>query len=133
MTTFLAGFLAGSLMGMLFVTHAAVVFVFRPPSGFHERAAASGTSKLAVVLVAGSLAGWSMLGVAAAFAHVAIADRSSGIEDSVPYVMAVLFVAALTAIPLALFLRDRLLDLALEYALFIGLFGLLIPALVRAI
>ena len=133
MTTLLAGFIGGIFMGMIFVTHAALVMVFRPPAGLHARTAESPVSSRLAVLSVASLFTWSIAGVGAAALYDAMSgDTTSGFAGSISYMAVVLFIAAMTAIPAALFLRDRLKDLAIEYALFVGLFAFLIPALVRA-
>ena len=135
MTTLLAGIMAGTLMGLVFITHVSLVLVFRPPAALARRATEQGVTGL---VTAGTVAGlmlWSLLGVAAAFLFRAIENGYPSDIPSVPsllYVLLVLFVAAFSAIPAALLLRDRLAHLAAEYALFIAIFGWLIPGLVQA-
>lgn len=135
MTTLLAGFMGGTLMGLIFVTHAALLLVFRPPAALARRAA-EGT--VTGMVMAGTVAGlvvWSLLGVAAALLFRAMDGGNSSDIAAVPnalYLIVLLFVVAFTAIPASLFMRDRLRHLAAEYALFFGIFGWLIPGMMKA-
>ncbi len=136
LSTAFAGLLGGALMGLIFLTHVALLLVFRPPEALTRRASTTGVAGL---VLAGSGLGvlvWSLLGVGAAFLFRTI-ERGGGSSlptvPSVPYLLMVLFVTALTAIPASLVLRDRLRHVAVEYALFIGIFGWMIPALVKAV
>jgi hypothetical protein len=136
MTTLLAGIMAGTLMGLVFITHVSLVLVFRPPAALARRAAERGVTALITTGTVAGLTLWTMLGVAAAFLFRAIENGYPSDIPSVPsllYVLLVLFIAGFSAIPAALFLRDRLAHLAAEYALFVAIFGWLIPGLVQAI
>ena len=127
--------MGGTLMGLIFVTHVSLLLVFRPPAALARRAA---ESTVTGTVMAGAVAGivvWGMLGVVAALLFRAMDGGDSSDFAAVPdalYLVVLLFVAAFTAIPASLFMRDRLRHLAAEYVLFIGIFGWLIPAMVKA-
>ncbi|MSQ09306.1 MAG: hypothetical protein EXR44_08470 [Dehalococcoidia bacterium] len=135
MTTLLAGFIGGALMGLIFVTHASLVLVFRTPVGLARRAAEGTVIGMVMAGTVGGLVVWSLLGVAAAILFRATETEQSLSVGAVPntlYLIILLFVAAIATIPAALFMRNRLRHLATEFALFIGIFGWLIPAMVKA-
>lgn len=135
MTTLLAGMIAGTLMGLVFITHASLLLVFRPPAALARRAAERNVTGLITAATVAGLTLCTLLGVGAALLFQAIENGYPSGIPSVPslvYVMLVLFFAGFTAIPAVLFLRDRLAHLAAEYALFIVIFGWLIPGLVQA-
>ncbi len=135
METAVAGALGGVLMGLAFQAHMALLLVFRPPEKLLRRAGEQGVLRLIMWGSLFAVTTWALLGVAAgglfsAFENGFDSDLPS--VPSIPYLGAVLFIAAMTAIPLLVFVHDRGRHMALQYALFIGIFGWLIPNVVEA-
>ena len=127
--------MGGTLMGLIFVTHVSLMLVFRPPAALARRAAESTVTGMVMAGTLAGLAVWGLLGVVAALLFRAMGHGDSwGIAGgpNTLYLIALLFVVTFTAIPASLFMRDRLRHLAAQYALFIGIFGWLIPAMVNA-
>lgn len=135
MGTFIAGFLGGTVMGMVFITHLSLLFTFRPPASFARRAAESGVTRMVMTATVAALFLWSGLGVAAAFIAEAVPHDGLTVPGvpSVPYTLFIVWLAVLIAIPAALFMRDRLFHVVAELLLFAGIFGWVIPLLVREI
>ncbi len=136
MGTALAGFMGGTLMGLLFVTHMAILLTFRPPKALAARAAEGGVTGRVVAMSAAAMFAWSALGIAAAFGFEAMRGSypsSVATLPSLAFTATVVWVTALVAIPASLFMRDRLWHLAAQVALIVGIFGWLVPNLVVAV
>jgi cytochrome bd-type quinol oxidase subunit 2 len=134
--TVIAGMIGGALMGMIFVTHLALLLVYNPPKALAERAVESSVSSLITMSALVTFLGWNVLAIIMAFAAEATRSNDStqiSIAPSPAYLFAVLFVVLFIAIPAFIFFRDRKQHLLGEILVFIGIFGFLIPNLVVAI
>jgi hypothetical protein len=136
MTTVLAGFMGGTLMGLVFVTHISLLLAFRPPKALLERASRSSITGLAMYAAIGGIFTWTFAGTAAAFVFRAVESNYPGDAPGLPsplYTMIVVLLGSALTVPLAVLLRDRLLHVLGESALFAVVFGWLIPALEMAL
>tara|TARA_B110000116_G_scaffold49749_1_gene41535 strand:- start:1058 stop:1495 length:438 start_codon:yes stop_codon:yes gene_type:complete len=134
--TVIAGMIGGALMGMIFVTHLALLLVYNPPKALAERAVESSVSSLITMSALVTFLGWNFLAIIMAFAAEATRLNDStqiSIAPSPTYLFAVLFVVLFISIPAFIFFRDRKQHLLGEILVFIGIFGFLIPNLVVAI
>jgi|TARA_B110000263_G_scaffold141095_1_gene122367 cytochrome bd-type quinol oxidase subunit 2 len=134
--TVIAGMIGGALMGMIFVTHLALLLVYNPPKALAERAVESSVSSLITMSALVTFLGWNVLAIIMAFAAEATRLNDStqiSIAPSPTYLFAVLFVVLFISIPAFIFFRDRKQHLLGEILVFIGIFGFLIPNLVVAI
>ena len=134
--TVIAGMIGGALMGMIFVTHLALLLVYNPPKALAERAVESSVSSLITMSALVTFLGWNVLAIIMAFAAEATRLNDStqiSIAPSPTYLFAVLFVVLFISIPAFIFFRDRKQHLLGEILVFIGIFGILIPNLVVAI
>ena len=134
--TVLAGFLAGTLMALVFAAHMSLMFVYDPP-GFVRRADPERNNLAGTVmgLHLAALLAWPAIGILAALAF-SVAERElptdiPGLPSAV-YTAGALLVALAMAPPLLLLGRGRLRHLLAEFALFVALFGIVIPLLVVA-
>ncbi|MBN4064231.1 hypothetical protein JYU04_00680 [Dehalococcoides mccartyi] len=134
--TVIAGMIGGALMGMVFVTHAALLLVYNPPRALQERAVESSVSALIAMSALVIFIGWNFLAIAMSFAAQATLSSDNpqiSLAPSPIYLFVVLFVTLFMAIPALIFFRDRKRQLFGELAVFISVFGFLIPNLVVAI
>ena len=134
--TVIAGMIGGTLMGMIFVTHLALLLVYNPPKALAERAIESSVSNLITISALVTFLGWNLLAIVMAFAAQATRSSEStqiSIAPSPVYLFVVLFVVLFISIPAFIFFRDRKQHLLGEILVFIGIFGFLIPNLVVAI
>ena len=134
--TVIAGVIGGALMGMIFVTHLALLLVYNPPKALAERAIESSVSNLITISALVTFLGWNLLAIVMAFAAQATRSSEStqiSIAPSPVYLFVVLFVVLFISIPAFIFFRDRKQHLLGEILVFIGIFGFLIPNLVVAI
>lgn len=134
--TVIAGMIGGALMGMIFVTHLALLLVYNPPRALAERAVESSVSTLITMSALVTFLGWNLLAIVMAFAAQATRSSDStqiSIAPSPVYLFVVLFVVLFISIPAFIFFRDRKQHLLGEILVFIGIFGFLIPNLVVAI
>lgn len=125
-----AGALAGALMGLIFVGHLSLMMALRPPESLRRRAEDSTVMPIVLGGTLAALTAWVAAGVGAGLAfQVAEREFPAGVPGmpSVAYTAGVVIAAALMAPPLMLLARRALRHLAAEYALFIGIFGWLIP------
>ena len=131
--TLVAGAITGAIMGLVFVTHAAILLVWDPPPRLAQRAGTTGTAGILMLASFAAFVVWQIIGIAAAvffeFVHQQSPTSIPGIP-SVVYLLAVLFLSAMLAIAAASILQGRLRHIAIECVLFVGLFGFLIPFLV---
>ena len=134
--TVIAGMIGGALMGMIFVTHLALLLIYNPPKALAERAIESSVSNLITISALVTFLGWNLLAIVMAFAAQATRSSEStqiSIAPSPVYLFVVLFVVLFISIPAFIFFRDRKQHLLGEILVFIGIFGFLIPNLVVAI
>jgi hypothetical protein len=134
--TVIAGMIGGALMGMVFVTHLALLLVYSPPRALRERAAESTVANLITMAALVTFLGWNVLAIMMAFAAQALLSGDGtqlSIAPSPIYLFVVLFVVLFISIPAFIFFRDRKQHLLGEILVFLGIFGFLIPNLVVAI
>jgi hypothetical protein len=129
--TVLAGLLAGVIMGMIFLPHAAVVIVFNSRfAGWPREGGPSPAPWLIAALAGGSLLAWAGLGVAAAVAFRAAQSVAPTHVPGIPslaYLLGVFSIAVLAA-PWVAILAPRLWRHAVfEFAVFLAVFGVQIP------
>ncbi len=129
----LAGFMAGTLMALIFVGHMAIVIVFHPPaflSRWAEREPTRGFVPIAVTMVTGAMLFWPAMGVGAALLFSRAQERFPTDAPAVPSAayLAVIAAFALVSAPLPFVLLWRLRrHLLFEYAVFLSIFGLMVP------
>ena len=128
----LAGIFAGVIMAIIFLPHAAIVFVFsRKFAGWpSDDEGPSPMAWLLVALAGASFLTWAALGVAAATLFT-IAQRVAPTHvpgvPSLAYLIGV-FAVVLLAVPWVVILAPRLWRHALvEFAVFVAVFGVQIP------
>ncbi|MDE0592645.1 MAG: hypothetical protein OSB68_05300 [Dehalococcoidia bacterium] len=134
--TVIAGMMGGALMGMIFVTHLALLLVYNPPKALAERAVESSVSSLITLSVLVTFLSWNFLAIMMAFAAQSTRSSDStqiSIAPSPAYLFVVLFVVLFISIPAFFFFRDRKQHLLAEILVFIGIFGFLIPNFVVVI
>lgn len=135
MDALIAGSLGGMLLGLIAVAHLSILLVFHPPKALLRKAGEDGVSNTAMMVSLGIAFSWAFLGIAAAFLFSGIESIAPTSVPSIPsasYLVVVLVFAGIFAVPAAVVLRDRLRHLGIQLALFIGIFGWLIPNLVMA-
>ena len=133
--TLAAGAITGAIMGLVFITHAALLLVWDPPPRLAQRASTSGAAGLLMMASFGAFVVWQIIGIAAAvFFEFTYEQYPNSIPaiPSVLYLLAVLFLSAMLVMPAVVMLRGRTRHVAFEYVLFVGLFGFLIPFLVSS-
>ena len=131
----LAGILGGALMGMIFVAHLSAMFALRPPTVLRNRSPESTLVPLVTLISVLSLLIWQGLGVAAAVTFDVVHSRlsmSAPGTPSVVYTAGVVGLALLALLFLLLLVRGRMAHVLAELALFMGVFGWLVPAMVTA-
>ena len=131
--TLVAGAITGAIMGLVFVTHAALLLVWDPPPRLAQRASTTGVGGLLMLASFVAFVVWQVIGIAAAvFFELTWEQGPTSIPGipSVVYLLAVLFFSAMLAMPAVFILQGRARHVAFEFALIIGLFGFLIPFLV---
>jgi len=134
--TLVVGMIAGSLMGLNFVGHMALLLVFSPPNALKKRALESSVSGLITISMLVSYLSWNVLAIIMAFGAQATLvgdDPQVSVAPSPMYLFAVLFVTLFLAIPAFVFFPDRKNHLIGQIVLFIGIFGFLIPNMVVAV
>jgi len=135
MDALLAGALGGMLLGLISVAHISLLLVFSPPKALLRKAGEEGIGGVAMLASLAISFSWAFVGIGAAFLFDGIESVAATSVPTIPsatYLVVVLALSALFAIPAAVVLRDRLRHLALQLLLFIGIFGWLIPNLVMA-
>ena len=128
--------IGGALMGMVFVTHMALLLVYSPPAALRDRTAVSNVTRLITVAALAAYGTWNVLAILMSFAAEAtLSDESPSISlaPSPAYLFAVIFVTLFLAIPAFVFFRDRKRHVIGELIVFAGIFALLIPNLVVAV
>ena len=128
--------IGGALMGMVFVTHLALLLVYSPPRALQERAAESNVSNLITLTALVTFLGWNVLAIAMSFAAQALLTGDGtelSIAPSPIYLIVVMFLVIFVSIPAFIFFRDRKQHLIGQLLVFIGIFGFLIPNLVVAV
>ena len=131
--TLAAGAITGAIMGLVFVTHAAILLVWDPPPRLAQRASASGAAGLLMVASFVAFVAWQVIGIAAAVVFEFLYEQNPTSIFAVPsvaYLLAVLFFSAMLAMPAIAWLPGRAKHVAFEYVMFVGLVGFLIPFLV---
>ena len=131
----LGGILGGALMGMIFVVHLSATFALHPPTVVRNRSPESTLVPLVAAMSLFAVLIWLGAGVGAAVGFDAARTKLSISAPGMPsvvYTAAVVGLAVLL-VPLLLFLtRARVAHVVVELALFAGIFGWLVPAMVTA-
>ena len=133
--TLVAGAITGAIMGLVFVTHAAILLVWDPPPRLAQRAGTTGTAGILMLASFAAFVVWQIIGIAAAVFFELLYEQSPTSIPAIPsvaYLLAVLFLSAMLAIAAAYLLQGRTRHVALEFALIVGFFGFLIPFLVSS-
>lgn len=133
--TLVAGAIVGAVMGLVFVTHAAILLVWDPPPRLAQRAGTSGAAGLLMLASFAAFVIWQVIGIAAAVLFELTWEQGPNSIPAIPsvlYLLAVVFFSAMLAIPAVLILQDRTRHVAFEFALIFGLFGFAIPFLVTS-
>lgn len=131
--TLAAGAIVGAIMGLVFVTHAAILLVWDPPPRLAQRAGESGAAGLLMMASFAAFVVWQVIGIAAAVFFEFLYEQNPTSIPAIPsvaYLLAALFFSATLAIAEAYILQGRIKHVAIEFALIVGLFGFLIPFLV---
>ena len=131
--TLAAGAIVGAIMGLVFVTHAAILLVWDPPPRLAQRAAESGASGLLMLASFAGFVAWQVIGLAAAAFFEFVYEQNPTSVSAIPsvvYLLAILFFSAMLTMPAVVILQGRIRHIAFECVLFLGLFGFLIPFLV---
>ncbi len=134
--TVIAGMIGGALMGLIFVTHLALLLVYNPPQALVERAVESSVANLITMSAVVTFLGWNLLAIAMAFAAQATQSKDNlqiSFAPSPVYLFVVIFVVLFISIPAFIFFKDRKQHLLGEILVVIAIFGFLIPNLVVAI
>ncbi|MEK9676458.1 MAG: hypothetical protein VW271_08060 [Chloroflexota bacterium] len=134
--TVIAGMIAGALMGMVFVTHMALLLVFRPPNALREKAAESKVSNLITYAGLVAFLAWNILAIGLALAiHATLPSTALSISfaPSPVYLFVLAFITVLMLIPAIILFRDSKRHLVGEAMVLIGVYGFLLPNLVIAI
>ena len=133
--TLVAGAITGAIMGLVFVTHAAILLVWDPPPRLAERASTSGVGGLLMLASFAAFVVWQIVGIAAAVFFEVMYEQNPTSIPAIPsaaYLLAVLFIAAMLAMLTLFILQGRIWHVAIEFVVIVGLFGFLIPFLVSA-
>ena len=133
--TLVAGAITGAIMGLVFVTHAAILLVWDPPPRLAQRASTTGAGGLLMVASFVAFVVWQVIGIAAAVLFELMWKQSPTSIPAIPsvlYLLAVLFFSAMLAMPSVFILQGRARHVAFEFALVVGLFGFAIPFLVSS-
>lgn len=133
--TLVAGVITGAIMGLVFVTHAAILLVWDPPPRLAQRASTTGAGGLLMLASFVAFVVWQVIGIAAAVFFELTWEQSPTSIPAIPsvlYLLAVLFFSAILAMSAAFILQGRARHVAFEFTLIVGLFGFLIPFLVRS-
>ena len=133
--TLVAGTITGAIMGLVFVTHAAILLVWDPPPRLAQRAGTSGAAGLLMLASFVAFVVWQVIGIAAAVFFELTYEQSPTSIPAIPsvlYLLAVLFFSAMFVMPAVFILQGRTRHVAFEFALVVALFGFAIPFLVSS-
>ena len=124
------GFLAGTLMALVFVAHISLMFVSNPPR-FVKTADSENNNLARVILMMHGMALliWPVIGIVTALAYAAVSDE---VSDGV-FVGGVLVIELLMAPVLVLLMKGRRLHLLAQFGAFFIVFGVVIPVLVSRV
>lgn len=128
--------IAGALMGMVFVTHMALLLVFRPPTALREKAAESKVSNLITYAGLVAFLAWNILAIGLALTIHAILPTDANSISFAPspvYLFVLAFITVLLLIPALILFRDSKRHLVGEAMVLVGVYGFLLPNLVIAI
>ncbi len=133
MSEFVAGSLAGAIMGLAVQAYWLLVLSRRPLASFKDP-----ESRIGTVIVFGGLVavgGWILFGgiLGALVGAVRPDDSDAALVPSVAFLFVLLFFAAAAMIPALYFMPTWKRHVLVTFALFAGLFGLLLPNLVVAV
>ena len=132
MIEFVAGGLAGAIMGLSVQAYWLIVLSRRPLESFKRP-----ESKVGTVIVFGGLAavgGWMLLGglLGTLVGAIRPDEVDAVLIPSAAFLAVLVFVSAFLMLPALVFLRNWKIHVFATFLLFTGLFGLLLPNLVVA-
>jgi hypothetical protein len=136
--TIYAGALAGTLMALIFIGHMAYALVFNMPDAIQRRMETDTATKLSRIMMMAAaivLPMWAGLGAVFAVLAETAQDRVSFGTDYLPSALYLVIVVAIVFItaPLALLYLPKIrTHIAVEFVIFLGIFGFMIPLLVAA-
>ncbi len=133
MSEFVAGALAGAIMGLAAQAYWLLVLSHRPLDAFKRE-----ESRVGTVIVFGGLVavgGWILIGglLGAFVGAIRPDDTDALLIPSVGFLLVLLFLAVLVMIPALVLMRTWKRHVLITFLLFTGLFGLLLPNLVVAV
>ena len=133
MSEFVAGSLAGAIMGLTLQAYWLVALSKRPPEAFKRE-----ESPLGKIIVFGGLVavgGWILLGgaIGALVGVIRPDDPDILLFPSVAYFLVLVFLSAFVTIFGITILRNWKRHVLVSFLLFVGLFGILLPNLVVAV
>lgn len=133
MSEFVAGALAGAIMGLAVQAYWLLVISHRPPEAFKRE-----ESRLGTVIVFGgfvAVGGWMLVGglLGVLVGVVRPGDTDAFLIPSAAFLLVLLFFAVAAMIPALYFLPTWKRHVLFTFLLFAGLFGLLLPNLVVAV
>lgn len=133
MSEFVAGALAGAIMGLATQAYWLVILSHRPLESFKREESHVGT----VIVFGGLIAvgGWMLVGglLGVLVGAVRPDDTDAWLVPSVGFLGVLLFLAVLAMLPALVLLRTWKRHVLITFLLFSGLFGLLLPNLVVAV
>ena len=134
MSAVIAGAASGLLMASVFVAVGAImlfVYVKDPPPGFRALLGRFSPSKMVMSFVIFAYPVWAVVGAIAGLLYNASQDSSgTGLgSPNLAFTLAVVVLAVMVAVPLGLVLRRVATGVVGMAALFVGVFGWLMPAL----
>ncbi len=125
-------------MALIFIGHMAYALVFNMPDAIQRRMETDRASRLSRIMMLAAaiiLPMWAGLGATFAVLAETAQDSASLGTDVLPSVLYLVIVVAIVLItaPLAVLFLPRIrMHIAIEYLLFFGIFGFMIPLLVAA-
>ena len=124
--TLAAGAITGAIMGLVFVTHAAILLVWDPPPRLAQRASTTGAAGPLMLASFVAFVAWQVISSAAAVIFELLYEQNPTSIFAVPsvaYLLAVLFFSAMLAMPAIAWLPGRAKHVAFECVMFVGLVG----------
>lgn len=133
MGEFVAGALAGAILGLAAQAYGLVILSHRPPAAFGRP-----ESRLGLVIVLGGLVavgGWMLVGglLGALVGAIRPDEADAPLVPSAAFLLVLTFLSAFAMIAGLALLRTWKRHVLVTFLLFLGLFGLLLPNLVVAV
>ncbi len=131
----LAGMLAGTLMGMISSSYAAVFLTYHTPRFVEARIAAGNSTRVAMFIMLSLVFGSILAGILAAFVADALITDVTELQfiPSSTYLTVVNFALIIPAFLMLIILREKWLHGFLNLWFAFGIYGFLVPNLVIAL